>query len=584
MLKLLRNLTRRDWLCVAAVVVLVVIQVDLDLTIPDYMADITTLVETEGSTMADVLSAGGKMLLCALGSLITGVGIAYLVALVAANFSAELRSRLFRQVMSFSMQEISHFSTDSLITRTTNDVLQVQNFLVMGLNVLIKAPVMAVWAITKIWNRSWQWTMSTAVAVICLLALILVCLAIATPEFKKMQVYTDNLNRVTRESLDGVNVIRAWNAEDYQKAKSEDANEKMTHANKFANRTMSFIMPGIQLIMNGLTLVIYVIGAFLIEQRLIDEKLTVFSDMIVFSSYAVQVVMSFLLLTVILVLLPRAQTAAERINEVLDTRITIRDGNGAKVPEGQTGVVEFRDVSFRYPDSGADVVSHISFTAKKGQTVALIGATGCGKSTILNLIPRFYDVREGQVLVDGVDVKDYTLEDLRSRIGYVAQKSVLFTGDTASNISYARKEDLPDMAVVDSAAAAAEAKSFSLDENGEYHRYVAQGGTNFSGGQKQRLSIARAVAQDPEIYLFDDSFSALDFATDRKVRQNLRETCGDATKIIVAQRIGTIRDADQIIVLDQGKIAGIGTHEELMKNCAVYQEIAKSQMTKEELA
>jgi len=569
---------------VALSLVFIVLQVWLDLTMPEYMAEITRLVRIPGSEMSEILLAGGKMLLCALGSLAASVVTAVCAAKIAAGFGGTLRRKLFSKVGSFSMEEIGHFSTASLITRSTNDITQVQNLIVMGLQMLIKAPIMAVWAIGKISGKAREWTMSTAAAVIILLLVVLISMILVMPKFKKMQKLTDDLNRVTRENLTGLRVVRAYNAEQYQENKFEDANEALTSTNLFTQRAMSFLMPSIQLIMSGLSLAIYWIGAVLINKADMMGKIDLFSEMMVFSQYAIQVVMSFMMLVMIFMILPRASVSANRIMEVLDTAPTIVDG---KREEGnvRNSEVEFRNVSFRYPDADGDVLQNISFTAKKGETVALIGATGCGKSTVINLIPRFYDATKGEVLVDGVNVREYTQKSLRAKIGYVSQKAILFTGTIHSNVAYgdngqaaASEEEVKD------AVAIAHAAEFVEQLDGTYDGYVAQGGANLSGGQKQRISIARAVARKPEIFIFDDSFSALDYKTDRILRRTLDEKCGDATRIIVAQRIGTIRDADKIIVLEEGKIAGMGRHQELMKNCEVYQQIALSQLSKEELA
>ncbi len=585
MFKLFRNLTKKDVAFLLFAVVFIVMQVWLDLKLPDYMSEITVLVQTEGSEMAEIITAGAKMLACALGSLISAVAVAVFAARVGINFSANLRGKLFHKVQDFSMEEIGRFSTASLITRTTNDVQQVQMVIIMGLQAIVKAPIMAVWAILKIYNKSWQWTASTAIAVVLLLAVVLICISLATPKFKKMQVLTDDLNRVTRENLTGLNVVRAYNAESYQEEKFARANENLTSANLFANRTLSFLMPGIQGIMNGLTLSIYWVGAILINNAAMSSKLTLFSDMVVFISYAMQVVMSFMMLVMIFMIWPRASVAAKRILEVLETKVRVEDGAGAKDSSGTVGEVEFRNVSFRYPDAAANVIENISFKAKKGQTVAFIGSTGCGKSTVVNLIPRFYDATEGEVLVDGVNVKEYRQKELRNKIGYVSQKAILFSGDITSNVAYGDNgRGAITEEAVKNAVEVAQGTEFVEQQEGTYKGYVAQGGSNFSGGQKQRLSIARAVAKDPEIFIFDDSFSALDYKTDRTLRQTLREKCAQATKLIVAQRIGTIRDADLILVLDGGKVAGAGTHRELMESCEVYQQIAYSQLSKEELA
>lgn len=572
MIKIFKNLKKQDIFLICFALIFIVSQVWLDLKLPDYMSEITRLVETKGSKMQDILASGGDMLLCALGSLICSIIVSFIAAKVGINFAANVREKLFNKVQDFSMEEIGHFSTSSLITRTTNDVQQVQMLIVMGLQAIIKAPIMAVWAILKIYNKNWEWTAATGVAVVVLLLIVITCITLVMPKFKKMQVLTDDLNRVTRENLTGINVVRAYNAEDYQEAKFEQANENLTSNNLFANRTMAFIMPSIQMIMNGLTLSIYSIGAYLISDALISHKISLFSDMVVFSSYAMQVIMAFMMLVMIFVILPRASVSAKRINEVLDMPIHIQDGN--RKDQEALGEVEFKHVTFSYPDAKNPVLSDISFKANKGDTVAFIGATGCGKSTLINLIPRFYDVTNGEVLVDGINVKEYQQAALRDKIGYVSQKAVLFTGDIQSNVMYTSNGDIQTALDV----------SQSSDFVESNHDYVAQGGNNFSGGQKQRLSIARAIAKNPEIFIFDDSFSALDYKTDRKLREALAKQCKDATKFIVAQRIGTIRDADLIIVLEDGKIVGKGKHDELMHDCETYRQIAYSQLSKEELA
>ena len=585
MVKLLKKLTWKDFLLAAVAFVFIIVQVWLSLTMPDYMSEITKLVQTKGSKMNDILIAGGKMLACALGSLLAAVCTSICASKISSNFSANLRGQVFHKVQSFSMEEIGNFSTASLITRSTNDITQVQMLIVMGLEVLLKAPIMAVWALCKISTKNWQWTASTGVAVVVLLSFVCVCVAVALPKFKKLQSLTDNLNRVTRENLTGLNVVRAYNAEGYQQKKFNDANDELTKTQLFANRTMGTMMPGIQMVMNGLMLAIYWIGAYLISNAQMFDKLTIFSDMIVFTQYAMQVVMSFMMLVMIFVLLPRASVSAKRINEVLDMPLSIKDGTKENGIDGKKGEVEFRNVSFCYPDAEKDVIEDISFTAHKGETIAFIGSTGCGKSTVINMIPRFYDATKGEVLVDGVNVKEYTQKALRNKIGYVSQKAVLFTGSIKSNVAYGdngTKGFTDD--VVKQAIETAQAKEFVDKTEGGVDAFVAQGGSNFSGGQKQRLSIARAICRHPEILIFDDSFSALDYKTDRVLRDTLRKTCADATRFIVAQRIGTIRDADKIIVLDDGKIAGMGKHNELMETCEVYRQIAYSQLSKEELA
>lgn len=584
MIKLLKNLPKRNWFMMLFAIGFVVLQVWLDLTIPDYMADITSLVQTDGSKMADIMAAGGKMLLCAFGSLAATVVVAIISSRIASDFSAVLRAKLFNKVQGFSMEEIGRFSTASLITRSTNDVTQVQMFVTMGFQVLVKAPILAIWAVCKISAKSWQWTFSTGVAVAVLLIIVGLCVSIALPKFKKLQELTDDINRVTRENITGINVVRAYNAEKYQETKFETANNNLTKTQLFTSRTMSFMMPGIQLIMSGLPLAIYWIGAYLINKADMTSKITLFSDMVTFSSYAMQIVMAFMMMVMVFIILPRASVAAKRINEVLDTEATIEDGDKDIKDSGIRGEIEFKNVNFKYPDAEDYVLSDISFSVKKGETLAIIGATGCGKSTVINLIPRFYDVTEGEVLVDGVNVKDYKQKELRNKIGYVSQKATLFGGTVKSNIAYGDngKDGFMESDIVDSVYVA-QASEFVEKMDKGYDSYIAQGGGNLSGGQKQRLSIARAVCRHPEIFIFDDSFSALDYRTDRALRSALKKECADATKIIVAQRIGTIRDADKIIVLENGTIAGMGKHDELMKNCEVYRQIAYSQLSKEEL-
>lgn len=582
MLRIFKNLKKRDVLCICIAVVFIVAQVWLDLRLPDHMTEITQLVQTPGSEMHQILSVGGKMLLCAAGSLLSAMAVSVLAAQIATGFGFTLRGRLFDKVQSFSMEEIGRFSTASLITRTTNDVMQVQMLIVMGLQSIVKAPIMAFWAVNKIADKSDAWMLSTLAAVVILLLVVGVGVALVLPKFKKLQKMTDELNRVTRENLTGLRVVRAYNAEKYQEEKFEKANDDLTRAHLFTGRTMAFMMPTIQLVMSGLSLAIYWVGAVLINNAGMADKLVLFSDMIVFSQYAMQVVMAFMLLVMLFIIYPRAAVSAKRIMEVLDTPLSIQDGtatdNGWK-----RGEVEFRNVTFRYPGAEEDVLQNISFTAHKGETVALIGSTGSGKSTVINLVPRFYDVTEGQVLVDGVDVKDYTLHALRSKIGYVSQKAVLFTGTVRDNVTFGDSGQNTNSGVVE-AVYTAQASEFVEKMDGGYDARIAQGGGNLSGGQKQRLSIARAVYRNPEIMIFDDSFSALDYKTDRELRNRLNIDCRDCTRLIVAQRIGTIRDADRIIVLDEGRVVGMGTHAELMRDCEVYRQIAYSQLSKEELA
>lgn len=588
MLRILKHLRWKEWLLVAACVVLIVGQVQLDLALPDYMSEITRLVQTEGSQMSDILLAGGKMLLCALGSMLLTVCTTFFTAQIASRFSARLRGEMYRKVVGFSNEEINRFSTASLITRTTNDISQLQMFFSFGMQSLIKAPIMAFIAVGKISTKSWEWSLLTGGVIAFVCVLLVFIMLYAVPRMKKMQALTDNLNRITRENLTGLQVVRAYNAENYQEGKFAKANEEMTRNSQQANIAMSVMNPGMNLAMNGLTLGIYWIGAALISAISLTspaammERIGLFSDMVVFMQYAMQVIMAFLMLVMIFVMLPRVTVSASRVNEVLDTKARIVDGKETQGKPGMKGEIEFRDVSFRYPDADGDAIHHISFTAHHGQTVALIGATGCGKSSIINLIPRLYDATSGQVLVDGVDVRDYTQDALRSKIGFVPQKAFLFSGTVSSNVGYG--EDNASGAAIRKAVAIAQAAEFVESPEVGYSGTVAQGGSNFSGGQKQRLSIARAVARDPEILVFDDSFSALDYKTDHALRQALRQQTSGTTNIIVAQRIGTIRDADCILVIEDGAIVGKGTHRELMESCKVYQEIAYSQLSKEELA
>lgn len=585
MLKIFKNLTKKEWLLASFSLIFIVSQVWLDLKLPDYMSEITLYVQSENGQMSDILSAGGMMLLCAFGSLISSIVVAVLAAKISAQFSANLREKLFDKVQSFSLEEISGFSTASLITRSTNDVTQVQTLIVMGLQVLIKAPILAAWAIFKISGKSWQWTTATGVAILVLLLVVSICMLLALPKFKKLQVLNDKMNNVTRENLNGLLVVRAYNAEDYQEDKFDAVNEELTATHLFTSRLMAFMMPNIQFVMSGLSLAIYWIGAILIQNADMMNKITLFSDMVVFSSYAMQVVMAFMMLILIFIMVPRASVSAKRILEVLETKPTILDGTQTNTDSSEKGNISFKNVSFKYPDAEEYVLEDISFTAKQGQTVAFIGSTGSGKSTLVNLVPRFFEATKGEILVDGMNVRDYTQHALHNKIGYVSQKAVLFSGTVKSNIAYG-ETDRSDFLESDIVEAVYTAQAADFVENLEdgYDGFVSQGGSNLSGGQKQRLSIARAIARQPEIFIFDDSFSALDYKTDQKLRQALAKDCADATKLIVAQRIGTIKDADQIVVLDDGKVVGLGTHQELMASCEVYQEIAYSQLSKEELA
>ncbi|MCD7831418.1 MAG: ABC transporter ATP-binding protein/permease [Firmicutes bacterium] len=594
MIKLFRFFHAKEWVYICISVLFIVLQVQLDLTLPDYMSEITTLIETEGSEMSDVLSAGGKMLLCALGSLASAVIVGYLAARTSANFSMSVRDGVYSNVMSFSDEEVGKFSTASLITRTTNDITQVQMFVSMGMQVIIKAPIMAVMAIAKISAKNWQWTALTAAAIVFIVALLAILMVFALPKFRRIQGLTDNLNRVTRESLTGILVMRAYNAEEYQNSKFDAANKELTDNNRSAYVAMSLMNPGLNLAMNGLSLGIYWIGAILISNvavtglEAIAERVELLSEMVVFMQYSMQVVMAFLMLVMVFLMMPRALVAAGRINEVLGCHPRIKDGRRKSGADGVTGEVEFKNVSFRYPESdgkgGGDVIHNISFKAERGQTVALIGATGSGKSTIVNLIPRIYDATEGEVIIDGVNVKEYTQKSLHEKIGFVPQKAFLFSGTVEENVGYGidasadgSKENIR------RAVEIAQSKEFVESPAVGYDGYVAATGSNFSGGQKQRLSIARAVAKNPEILVFDDSFSALDYKTDKNLRSALKSETSGTTNIIVAQRIGTIMDADRILVIDNGQIVGDGKHDELMKKCDVYREIAHSQLSEEEL-
>lgn len=584
MLKLLKNLNKRDWLLALCCVVLVVGQVGLELKMPDYMSAITRLVQTEGSQMIDIIKNGAYMLACALGSLLLAVFAGYFSSTVSSNFSMRTRKKLFEKVENLSMQEVKQFSTSSLITRTTNDITQIQMVVAMGLQLMIKAPVTAVWAVLKILNKGWQWSLATGIAVVILLSAISILFVIVMPKFKIVQKLIDKINGVTRENLTGIRVVRAFNAEEYQKNKFEDVNTKLTNQQLFNQKVFSVMSPVMNTVMHSLTLIIYVIGAFLISSALMADKLTIFSDMIVFSSYSMQVIMSFLMLAMIFMMIPRAEVSATRINEVLDTEITVKNGKLKENKTLQRGTVEFKNVSFKYPDADEYLLKNISFKAEQGDTVAFIGSTGSGKSTLINLVPRFYDATDGEVLVDGVNVKEYDQEFLNNKIGYVPQKAVMFDGTVATNTSYGDNgKGTISIEKVKEAIKVAQAQDFVEKMDDKYDSHIAQGGTNVSGGQKQRLAIARAIARDPEIYIFDDSFSALDYKTDAVLRKELKKYTKDATSLIVAQRIGTIMNADKIIVLDEGEVVGIGTHKELLKSCEVYKQIALSQLSEEEL-
>ena len=584
MLKLIKNFTKKEWILALICLVLVVTQVWLELKMPDYMSEITKLVQTEGSQMKDILVNGGYMLTCALGSLVAAVITGYITSRISSNFSKTIRKKLFNKVEDLAMQEVKQFSTSSLITRTTNDITQIEMLIAMGLQLLIKAPITAIWAITKILNKSWQWSAITAVAVAILMTTIAIIMVIVLPRFKKVQKLIDKLNGVTRENLTGIRVVRAFNAEQYQEEKFDKANNNLTNQQLFNQKVFAVMQPMMYIIMYMVILSIYYVGAYLIKDAGMADKISLFGDMVVFSSYAMQVIMSFLMLAMIFMMLPRAQVSTNRINEVLDTEISIKDGKINTKTNNEVGTVEFKNVSFKYPDADEYLLKDISFKANKGDTVAFIGSTGSGKSTLINLIPRFYDATEGEVLVDGINVKNYTQEFLHDKIGYVPQKAVMFNGTVKSNISYGDNgKEKPTDEQIKKAIEVAQGTEFVEKMDGQYDAHMAQGGTNVSGGQKQRLSIARAIARNPEIYIFDDSFSALDYKTDSVLRKELKKYTSDATSLIVAQRIGTIMNADQIVVLDNGVIVGKGTHKELLKTCEVYKQIALSQLSKEEL-
>lgn len=582
MLKLLKDFNKRDWLIVFVALLLIVFQVWLDLKLPDYMSNITVLVQSEGSKMSEILTEGGYMILCAFGSLAAAMMVGYLTSFISATFSQKLRKQLFEKVQNFGMEEIKKFSTSSLITRTTNDITNIQMFIAMGLQMLIKAPITAVWAVFKILDKSWQWSAVTGAAVLVLIMMIVILMITVMPKFKLVQKLIDKINGLTRENLTGIRVVRAFNAEDYQEEKFDAKNKELTKTQMFNQRMMAFMSPVMYLIMNLLSLSIYFIGAYLIDQANMMDKVTLFGNMVVFSSYAMQVIMAFLMLAIIFIMYPRANVSAQRVIEILETNESIKDGTFDKKTK-KTGEIEFKNVSFRYPDADEYVLENISFKANKGDTIAIIGSTGSGKSTIVNLLMRFYDVTDGEILIDGVNIKDYKSEYLHNKLGYVPQRAVMFSGTVNYNVAYGDNGKKKSDKLIKEAVKVAQAEDFVLKMPNKYENDIAQGGTNISGGQKQRLSIARAIAKEPEIYIFDDSFSALDYKTDYVLRTELKKYTKDATSVIVAQRIGTIINADKIIVLDSGKMVGIGTHKELLKDCDVYKEIAYSQLSKEEL-
>ncbi len=581
MIRIIRYLNKKQWIQVLLSLVFIVTQVFLDLKIPDYMSKITMYVESPGHSVSDIIAEGKWMILCALGSLISAIIVGYLASKISASFSKNLRSRIFSKVESFSMKEINEFSTASLITRSTNDITQIQMVIVIGLQILIKAPIMAVWAITKIYNKGFEWTMATAVTVLILIVFVAILMLMVMPKFRMMQTLTDNINRILRENLTGLAVIRAYNSEEYRENKFDEANEELTSTQLFTSRAMSTLFPMINFSMSMLTLVIYFIGAGLINAAEMMDKYVLFSNMVVFSSYAMQVIMSFMMMSMIFIMVPRAQISAKRINEVLDTELSIKDGNIETSNDDYEYEIEFDNVSFKYTDSEQYILQDIDFKVKKGEKVAIIGSTGSGKSTILNLLLRFYDATEGVVKIQGIDIKKYKLKFLYEKIAAVLQKSFLFKGDVTSNISFG--DEGTDKNLVEEAAKTSQSMEFIDKFDDKFNHEIAQLGKNVSGGQKQRLSIARAIYKKPDIFLFDDSFSALDFKTDSELRHKLKENNPDATTIIVAQRVGSIMDSDQIIVLENGQIAGIGQHKDLLKNCEVYKEIAYSQLTEEEL-
>ncbi len=583
MIKILKNLNKKEIEIFIICFILIFIQVWLDLKMPDYMSKITVLVQTEGSKMSDIIINGLYMLACAFGSLLSAVFTGFLASKISSNFSKKLRKKIFDKVENLSLHEVKTFSTSSLITRTTNDVTQIEMLISIGLQLLIKAPITAVWAVTKILNKSWQWSTVTAVGLVILLSTVAIITSFVIPRFKKVQKLTDKLNGVTRENLTGIRVVRAFNAEKYQENKFENTNNELTNIMLFNQKKFAFMQPIMYLVMYGLTLSIYFIGAYLIKDALMVDKLPIFGDMIVFSSYAMQVIMAFMMLSMIFMILPRAQVSANRINEVLEEDISIKDGLIDKDTTKEKGTIEFKNVSFKYPDADEYLLKNISFKVNTGETIAFIGSTGSGKSTLINLVPRFYDATDGEVLIDGINVKDYKQEFLYNKLGYVSQKAVMFNGTVKSNVTFGKGKKKITNKKIEEAIKVAQAEEFIMKLDNKYDSHIAQGGTNISGGQKQRISIARAIAREPEIYIFDDSFSALDYKTDSQLRKELKKYTKDATTLIVAQRIGTIMNADKIVVLDKGVIVGIGKHKELLKNCDVYKEIAYSQLSKEEL-
>ena len=584
MVKLMKNFNKRDILIIISCILIMVSQVWIELRLPEYMSSITRLIQTEGSTMKEILTQGGHMLLCALGSMATAVMIGYLSSKLSASFSLRLREKIFKKVQRLGTAEIKNFQTSSLITRTTNDVTQIEMLISMGLQAMIKAPIMAVWAISKIVNKSMELSGLVGAGVIILLITVFTIMSIVSPKFEKVQKLTDKVNNTTRENLMGIRVIRAFNAEKFQTKRFSSVNNELTNTHLIIQKTFAFMSPVMNLVMHFLTLGIYFIGANLIIKVGMLEKINLFSNMVVFTSYGMQVIMSFLMLTMIFMIMPRARVSANRINEVIDADISIKDGPISEKSNDEVGTVEFKNISFKYPDADEYILSNISFKANKGETVAFIGSTGSGKSTLINLIPRFYDVTDGEIIVDGINVKDYKLNTLHNIIGYVPQKAFMFTGSVKDNIKFGDngQKEITEKEVAE-ALKVAQASDFVEKMEGNTNAHIARGGTNVSGGQKQRLSIARAIARNPEIYIFDDTFSALDYKTDSILRKELKKYTKNATCLIVAQRIGTIMNADKIIVLDKGNCVGIGKHKELLETCPIYKEIALSQFREEEL-
>ena len=582
MKKIFKNLTKKDLIYVVICILFIVLQVYLDLKLPDYMTDITKLIQSETNSLNKIIVKGCYMLLCAFGSLISAMIVGYFASIISADFSFNTREKVFNKVLKFSTGEIKKYNVSSLITRTTNDITQLEMVISMGLQMIIKAPIMAVWAITKIVGKSMELSILVGVCVLILLTTIGILMIIVFPRFEKVQKLIDKINSVTSENLSGIRVVRAFNAEKFMENRFGKVNNELTNTQLFNQKAFAVLMPIMNIVMNSLTLGIYLIGAFLINKSGMSDKITLFSNMVVFTSYGMQVIMSFLMLAMIFMIWPRASVSAKRINEILDESLSIKDGLGSNKTDIK-GTVEFKNVSFKYPDADEYLLENISFKVNKGETIAFIGSTGSGKSSLINLVPRFYDATDGEILIDGINVKDYTLEELHNKLGYVPQKAVMFTGTVKSNVSYGDNGKKHSIEKIREAIKVAQANDFVLKLDNTYDAHIARGGTNISGGQKQRLAIARAIYKDPEIYIFDDSFSALDYKTDYVLRKELKKYTKDATSMIVAQRIGTIMHADKIVVLDKGKCVGMGTHKELLKNCKVYKEIALSQFKEEEL-